>query len=131
MTNKYYRTEETYPDGTIKHIYDTPLPLADVDIQEVVEDFLTNLNLKPKVLILRDVLADQCITVNCSKAADIPSIITTFLSEEDSDLHYLYSYPKTVDGDVIMAGLEFNNQIYNPLQEYRASGTKLIEIKSK
>lgn len=131
MAQKYYSNEEIYPDGTIKHIYNVPLPLADVDIQGLIEDFLNNLNLKPKVLILRDTLADQCITVNCSKAADIPSIILNFLSEEESDLHYLYSYPATADGDVIMAGLEFNNQIYNPLQHYRASGNKLIEVKSK
>lgn len=130
MSKQYYRIEETYPDGVVKHIYDeTPLPLDEIDIQGVVEDFLNELNFNPKVLILRDTLADQCITVNCSKAADIPSIVLNFLSEEESDLHYLYGYPATADGDVIMAGLEFNRQIYNPLQHYRASGTKLVKVK--
>jgi hypothetical protein len=130
MSKQYYSNEKIYPDGVVKHIYNIPLPLADVDIEGLIEDFLNNLNLKPKVLILRDTLADQCITVNCTKTTDIPSIITNFLSEENSGLHYLYSYPATADGDVIMAGLEFNNQIYNPLKEHRASGSKLIEIKA-
>ena len=102
MSYELHYLEETHSDGSVKHTYIEPdeeepivkpLDPNDDPVYEVVEDFLSQLRIRPSVLILRDLLVERCITINCTKADDLPDIITTFLLEETSPLHYLYSIP--------------------------------------
>lgn len=128
MSNEreFYYTEEIYPDGDVKHIYDDPpLPLDEINIQGVIKDFLNQLGIKPTVLVLRDLLVAQDITIDCSVADDLPQIIERVLSEEESHLHFLYSIPSA---DALIVGLKFHNCTYDPEQLYRISGKQIVKV---
>ena len=117
--------EETHPDGSVKHTYDDPpLDPNDDPVYEVVEDFLLELNIRPTVLILRDLLIEQCITINCSKTDDLASIIVKVLSEEGSPLHYLYSIPSA---DALIAGLELYKCKLSPEHPYHIEGNQIVK----
>jgi hypothetical protein len=117
--------EETYPDGSVKHTYDDPpLDPNDAPVYEVVEGFLLELNIQPTVLILRDLLIEQCITINCSKTDDLASIIVKVLSEEGSLLHFLYSIPSA---DALIAGLELYKCKLSPEHPYHIEGNQIVK----
>lgn len=127
--------EEIYTDGSVKHTYIEPSdfdeePVAkpldpnDAPVYEVIEDFLSHLSIQPSVLILRDSLVDRCITINCSKTDDLPSIITKVLLEETSPVHYLYSIPLA---KALIVGVELHRCTLSPDQLYRIDGAKIVK----
>lgn len=125
--------EENHTDGSVKHTYIEPSekePVAkpldpnDAPVYEVIEDFLSQLSIQPSVLILRDSLVEQSITINCTKADDLPDIITTFLLEETSLLHYLYSIPSA---KALIVGVELHRCTLSPDQLYRIDGAKIVK----
>lgn len=126
---------ETHPDGSVKHIYIEPSdfdeePVAkpldpnDDPVYEVIEDFLSQLRIRPSVLILRDLLVEQSITINCSKTDDLPGVITKVLLEETSPLHYLYSIPSA---KALIVGVELHRCTLSPDQLYRIDGAKIVK----
>lgn len=125
--------EEIHTDGSVKHTYiepsekepvTKPLDLNDDPVYEVVEDFLSQLSIQPSVLILRDLLVEQSITINCTKSDDLPDIITTFLLEETSPLHYLYSIPSA---KALIVGVELHRCRLSPDQLYRIDGAQIVK----
>ena len=142
MTNKPYELdflEETHPDGSVKHTYAfveedpdgiehtyDPLNPQEAPIIAIVEGFLSEVNIEPSVLVLRDLLEEQAITVHCSKTDDLPSIINTVLTQEKSCLHYLYSIPSS---DALIVGLELRKGKLSPEHIYRTEGTKIVKTK--
>lgn len=127
--------EETHSDGSIKHTYiepsdlsenpvAKPLDLQEAPIYEIIKDFLNQLNIKPSILILRDLRIEQSITISCSEADNLPDIITKVLSEEDSPLHSLYSIPSA---DALIADIELNTDRYLPEQAYRIAGNQIVK----
>ena len=134
MSYELHYLEETHSDGSVKHTYIEPVeeeepivkPLDPNDdlVYEVIEGFLLELNIQPTVLILRDLLIEQCITINCSKADDLASIIVKVLSEEGSPLHYLYSIPSA---DALIAGLELYKCKLSPEHPYHIEGNQIVK----
>lgn len=134
-TYELHYLAETHPDGSVKHIYIEPSdfdeePIAkpldpqEAPIYEVVKGFLLELNIQPTVLILRDLLIEQCITINCSKTDDLASIIVKVLSEEGSLLHFLYSIPSA---DALIAGLELYKCKLSPEHPYHIEGNQIVK----
>jgi hypothetical protein len=132
-TYELHYLEETHADGSVKHTYIEPVeeePIAkpldpnDDPVYEVVEDFLSQLRIRPSVLILRDLLVEQSITINCTKADDLPDIITKVLLEETSPLHYLYSIPSA---KALIVGVELHRCTLSPDQLYRIDGAKIVK----
>ena len=132
-TYELHYLEETHSDGSVKHTYIEPVeeepivkPLDPNDdlVYEVIEDFLIQLRIRPSVLILRDLLVEQSITINCTKADDLPDIITTFLLEETSPMHYLYSIPSA---KALIVGVELHRCTLSPDQLYRIDGAKIVK----
>lgn len=124
---------ETHSDGSVKHTYIEPAkeePVAkpldpnDDPVYEVIEDFLSQLSIQPSVLILRDLLVEQSITINCTKVDDLPGVITKVLLEETSPLHYLYSIPSA---KALIVGVELHRCRLSPDQLYRIDGAKIVK----
>lgn len=134
MSYELHYLEETHSDGSVKHTYIEPVeeeePIAkpldpnDDPVYEVVEDFLSQLRIQPSVLILRDLLVERCITINCTKADDLSGVITTFLLEETSPMHYLYSIPSA---KALIVGVELHRCTLSPDQLYRIDGAKIVK----
>ncbi|WP_058486891.1 hypothetical protein [Defluviitalea phaphyphila] len=125
--------EENHTDGSVKHTYIEPAeeePVAkpldpnDDPVYEVIEDFLSYLSIQPSVLILRDLLVEQSITINCTKADDLPGVITKVLLEETSPVHYLYSIPSA---KALIVGVELHRCRLSPDQLYRIDGAKIVK----
>ena len=132
-TYELHYLEETHADGSVKHTYIEPVeeepivkPLDPNDdlVYEVIEDFLIQLGIQPSVLILRDLLVERCITINCTKADDLPDIITKVLLEETSPMHYLYSIPSA---KALIVGVELHRCTLSPDQLYRIDGAKIVK----
>ena len=133
MSYELHYLEETHSDGSVKHTYIEPVeeepivkPLDPNDdlVYEVIEDFLIQLGIQPSVLILRDLLVERCITINCTKADDLPDIITKVLLEETSPMHYLYSIPSA---KALIVGVELHRCTLSPDQLYRIDGAKIVK----
>ena len=132
-TYELHYLEETHSDGSVKHTYIEPVeeepivkPLDPNDdlVYEVIEDFLIQLGIQPSVLILRDLLVERCITINCTKADDLSGVITKVLLEEASPMHYLYSIPSA---KALIVGVELHRCTLSPDQLYRIDGAKIVK----